>query len=358
MARDLEARDHDGVFDMAGWRTLAGLGLPGMLVPTAYGGSGGDPITVLAALEALGSVCADHGLIFSLGAHLWGCTHPIARFGDESQKSRLLPRLCSGEAMGALAASEPESGSDIFSLKTTARRSDQGYVLRGKKVFITNGPVADVFLVLATLDPAKGPLAITAFLVEKGTPGLCIGGNVEKMGLRTTPMSEVCLEDCELPVENRLGQEGNGMAIFNFAMQWERAFILGHVGGAMQRVLDRCVRYARERRQFGQAIGSFQAVSHTLVEMQQRLEISRLLLFHLASMKQKGEPALKETARTKLYLSEAWVSNCHDALRLHGARGYLTEQGLERELRDAIGSQIYSGTSEIQREVLARLLKL
>ena len=358
LGKNLRDRDRRELFDTEGWHVLTQLGLPGLLIPEQYGGKECDPLTALLALEGLGYGCCDYGLIFSLNAHLWGCSIPIACFGDEQQKTSFLPKLCAGKAIGALAASERKSGSDVFSLQTNACRQGDNYLLNGRKMFITNAPVADVFLVLTTLDASKGPLALTAFLVEKETPGLTVGTNIEKMGLRTTPMGELIFEDCVVPASNRLGSEGNGMAIFNHAMNWERGFILSHAIGAMQRVLEQCVLYAQKRYQFGQAICKYQAISHKIVEMHQRLEISRLLLYKVGWLKQRGESAAQESAMTKLYISDAWVQNCQDALHIHGGYGYLTESGLERELRDAIGSQIYSGTAEIQREIIARFMNL
>ena len=231
-------------------------------------------------------------------------------------------------------------------------------MLNGSKMFITNAPIADLFLVLATIDAGKGAFGLTAFLLEKGTPGLHAGENLEKMGLRTTPMGELFLEDCTVPAANRLGAEGNGMAIFRETMEWERSFILAPAVGAMQRVLEQCVRYVQQRRQFGQAIGKFQAIAHKVVEMRLRLETARLLLYKVAWLKQQNAPALEEAAMAKLYISEAWVQKCQDALQVHGGYGYLTEIELERELRDAIGSQFYSGTAEIQRQTIARFMNL
>ena len=358
LGQNLRDRDRQELFDTQGWEVLAQLGLPGLLIPAQYGGKEGDPLTALLALEGLGYGCCDYGLIFSLNAHLWGCSIPIACFGNEQQKTSFLPKLSAGKAIGALAASERESGSDVFSLQTHACRQGNSYLLNGRKMFITNAPIADFFLVMTTLDASKGPLALTAFLVEKETPGLTVGNNIEKMGLRTTPMGELILEDCVVPAANRLGAEGNGLAIFNYAMHWERCFILSHAIGAMQRILEQCVVYAQNRCQFGKSISKYQAISHKIVEMRQRLEIARLLLYKVGWLKQRGESAVQESAMTKLYISDAWVQNCQDALHIHGGYGYLTETGLERELRDAIGSQIYSGTAEIQREIIARFMNL
>jgi alkylation response protein AidB-like acyl-CoA dehydrogenase len=358
LGHNLCDRDRQQGFDWDGWQALGKLGLTGLPISAQYGGGDGDPLTTLLALEGLGYGCRDNGLNFALNAHLWGCAMPLARFGNEAQKRCYLPRLACGEWMGALAASEREAGSDVYSSQTTAICQGDDYLLNGSKMFVTNAPIANLFLVLATIDSGKGPFGLTAFLLEKGTPGLYVGENLEKMGLRSTPMGELFLKDCIVPAANRLGAEGNGMAIFSDTMEWERSFILACAVGAMQRVLEQCVRYVQQRRQFGQAIGKFQAIAHKVVEMRLRLETARLLLYKVGWLKQQNAPALEEAAMAKLYISEAWVQNCQDALQVHGGYGYLTETGLERELRDAIGSQFYSGTAEIQRQTIARLMNL
>lgn len=254
--------------------------------------------------------------------------------------------------------SEPDSGSDAYSLRARAKRVDDGYILNGTKMFVTNAPIADFALVFATVDSAKGIGGVTAFLVEKGTPGFRVSRNIEKMGLRTSPMGEVILEDCLVPVENRLGAEGAGSSIFNSSMEWERSCILGSHVGAMEHQLEGCIRYARERRQFGQPIGKFQAVANRIAEMKVRLETARLLLYKVAWLKQAGKPAIMEAALAKLYLSECFVQSSLDAVRTYGGYGYMTELEVERDLRDAIGGTLYSGTSDIQRMIIARWLGL
>lgn len=358
LGQTLVERDRQQEFDWGGWQALGELGLPGLPISSQFGGKDGNPLTTLLALEGLGYGCCDHGLTIALNAHLWGCTMPVARFGSENQKRTYLPQLCNGQTIGALAASEREAGSDLYSLKSSAVRQDDHYLLNGSKMFITNAPIADLFLVLATVDATKGSFGLTALLVEKDAPGLRVGETIEKMGLRTAPMGELFFENCPVPLANRLGAEGNGMAIFSYAMEWERSFILASAVGAMQRGLEQCVRYVQERQQFGQPIGKFQAIAHKVVEMRLRLETARLLLYKVGWLKQQGAPASEEAAMTKLYISEAWVQNCQDALLIHGGYGYLTETGLERELRDAIGSQFYSGTAEIQRQTIARLMNV
>ena len=253
---------------------------------------------------------------------------------------------------------EPGTGSDALAMTTRADRDSTGYLLNGAKTFITNAPVADVFVVFAVTDPASGFAGLSAFLVDRGTPGLAVGEPFRKMGLRTSPMSELAFSDCHVPAESRLGPEGAGMAIFNASMEWERIFILATAVGTMQRQLERCIAYARERRQFGLPISAFQAVSHKIVDMKVRCDTARLLLYHTAWLKGRQRSLPLESAMTKLYLSESFVASSMDALQVHGAYGYMEESGLERDVRDALGSRIYSGTSQIQHNLIARALGL
>lgn len=351
-------RDREHQFSLELWQRCARFGLTGLTAPPEYGGQGADPLSAVIALEALGYACRDNGLIFSLNAHLWSAVTPIARFGTEAQRARWLPGLCDGSFIGVQGMTEPESGSDAFSLTTRAARDNSHYVLSGAKTYITNAPVADVFIVFATIDPAKGWAGLCAFLVERGTPGLTIGKPFDKMGLRTSPMSELHFDDCAVPAENMLGKPGIGMSVFNHSIDWERSCILASAVGTMRRQVEQCVAYARSRRQFGHHIGQFQAVSHRIVDMRTRVDAARLLVYRLAWMKSQGRPAAIESAIVKVFVSESWVQSSLDQIQLHGAYGYMTESGLERDLRDAVASRIYSGTSEIQRNLVAHHLGL
>jgi len=355
---DVVERDKDGAFSREAWTKCAELGLLALPVPEEYGGAGADALTILVALEALGYACTDNGLVFSLNAQLWACETPIVHFGTDEQKRRYLPGLCDGSVLAAHGMSEPGSGSDAFALATTATKTDGGYVLNGSKTFVTNAPEADLHLVFATVDRSLGFAGITAFLVETGAPGLSVGKPLSKMGLRTSPMSEVFLEECEVPEEALLGEPGGGMAVFNTSMTWERGCILASTVGSMERQLERSLAYAQERKQFGQPIGSFQAVARTLVDMKIRLETARLLLHRLGWLLSTGRPAALDSALVKLYLSDCYVQSSLDALQIHGGYGYMTEYELEREVRDALASKIYSGTSEIQYNLAARSMGL
>ena len=351
-------RDEDGAFSREAWRRCAAIGLQGLPIPTEFGGQGADATTTMLALEALGYGCADNGLIFSLNAQMWACETPIVRFGTERQKRRYLPGLADGSLVGAHAMSEPGSGSDAFALRTVAAPKGDTYVLNGAKTFVTNAPRADLFLVFATSDRALGFLGISAFLVERGSAGLTVGAPMRKMGLQSSPISDVFFDDCEVPAEQLLGTVGSGSAIFNSAMDTERACILASSVGTMQRELERCIDHARERKQFGQPLASFQAVSHRIVEMKVRLETARLLLYRMGELLDEGKATPLDAALTKLYLSECFAQSSLDAVQVHVGYGYMQEYGLEQDVRDAVGAGIYSGTSDMLRNLVARQLGL
>ncbi len=350
--------DLAGTFDRDAWKHCAEFGIQGLPVPEEYGGQGADPITIALAMEALGYACSDNGLLFSLGAQMWSCEIPLVGFGTEEQKSRYLPGLCDGSIIGVQGMTEPNTGSDAFAMTTRAELVGDEYVLNGAKTFITNAPVADIFIVFAVTDPTKGAFGLSTFLVPPDAKGLTVGRPFDKMGLRTSPMSELAFDDCRIPAANLLGPLGAGMSIFNHSMDWERSFILASAVGSMQRQLERCVAYARQRKQFGKPIGAFQAVSHRIVDMKVRLESARLLLYRLAWMKATGKSTSSESAMVKLVLSEAFLQSSLDTIQVHGGYGYLRESGMERDMRDAVAGRIYSGTSDIQRNLIAAYLGL
>jgi alkylation response protein AidB-like acyl-CoA dehydrogenase len=351
-------RDRNGEISLENWRKCAKFGIQGLPIQEEFGGSDADVLTVMLAMEGLGYGCRDNGLIFGINAQMWSVELPILTFGTEEQKMKYLPGLCSGELIGAHGMTEPDSGSDAYSLRTRADKVDGGYLINGTKMFVTNAPIADIAVVFATVDPSKGMSGITGFIIEKDMPGFKISRHLDKMGLRTSPMAEIIMQDCFIPEENRLGAIGAGTSIFTNSMGWERSSILGSQIGAMEYQLEICIRYARERRQFEQPIGKFQSVSNRIADMKVRLETARLLLYNVAWTKQMGKSAVLEAALAKLYLSECFVDSSLDAIRIHGGYGYMTEFEIERDLRDAIGGTIYSGTSDIQRTIIARLLGL
>jgi alkylation response protein AidB-like acyl-CoA dehydrogenase len=355
LSDDLIARDREEEFFWQGWKKCAEFGIQGLPVAEEFGGGGADILTTVCALEALGYGCRDNGLIFSINAHMWSSEIPFQSFGTEEQKRKYLPKLVSGEFVGVHAMTEPASGSDAFALRSRAERKGDRYILNGAKTFITNAPIADVVIVFANVDPAKGPNGITGFIVDKGTPGFTISKKLQKMGLRTSPMAELAFVDCEVPVENVLGREGMGQAIFTASMEWERICILASHLGAMRRLLETSSEYAAEREQFGQAIGQFPAIATKIADMDIRLETSRLLLYKAAWLKKQGKHPLREASIAKTYVSEACIQSCLDAIQIHGGYGYMTEYHFERELRDAIAGKIYSGTTEIQKKIIAGL---
>ena len=355
---DLIQRDRDGMFDRAGWQRCGQMKLQGLPVPADYGGLGCDALTTVGALERLGYACRDNGLIFSINAHLWTVCMPLVAFGTEQQKRQYLPRLARGELIGGNAMTEANAGSDAYSLATTARREGDSYVLNGTKTFVSNGPIADLVMTFATIDPSKGPSGICGFLVETWTPGLTVNEPVEKMGLHTSPTGRLIFNNCRVPADSRLGAEGAGPALFTHSMTWERGCILASAVGSMRRLLERCIAHAKRRKQFGRAIGAFQMLSSKIVDMKLRLETSRQILYHGAWLRSQGRTAVLEAALAKLHISEAWVQSCLDAIQIHGSEGYLTQGEIERELRDALGSRLYSGTSEIQRTIIAAMLGL
>jgi alkylation response protein AidB-like acyl-CoA dehydrogenase len=351
-------RDRDGEFNLANWKKCAELGILSWNVPVEYGGRGRDVLTAVFLLEALGYGCRDNGLTLAINAQIWTIQEPLLTFGSEDQKRTYLPRLCAGDMIAADAVTEEEAGSDALSMTTTARKTAGGYVLDGRKTFIGMAPIADLALVFARSDPDAGQWGISAFLVEKGTPGFTATGGMSKAGTRTIPMGTLEFAQCVVPEGNRLGPEGIGFSMFNHTMEWERSFILASNVGAMARQLEESIAYAKRRHQFARPIGNFQSVANRIADMRVRLETARLLLYKLAWMKQHSRPAALEAAIAKLHLSESFLESSLDAVRTHGGVGYLSEQGIERDLRDALGGVIYAGTSDIQRNVIARLLGL
>jgi alkylation response protein AidB-like acyl-CoA dehydrogenase len=358
LGRDMIARDRDERFNREDWMKCAEFGVQGMPISPEYGGLGLGIVSLIAVMEGLGYGCQDSGLLFSLNAHLWTNSIPILIYGTDAQRRKYLPGLCGGTLIGANGASEPDAGSDVFSMRTLAERQGDCYVLNGAKTFVTNAPVADLLVVYATIDRGLGPMGVTAFVVERDTPGLVIGKHLEKMGLRTSPMAEVLFEDCRIPVENRLGREGRGVEIFECSMEWERGCILGSFLGAMRRQLEACVAHARSRKQFGKPIGKYQSVANRIVNMRVQLDACRPLVYRIGYLKEQNKKAVIEASIAKLFVSEALVQSMMNAVQIFGGYGYMTEQGIERDLRDALGSTLYSGTTEIQRNLIAKCLGL
>lgn len=355
-------RDRKGAVDDRDWRDewqkCADFGVLGLKVPKRYGGRGRGVLDAVIVLEAIGFGCRDNGLTLGLNGHVWAVQELILAFGTEAQKSSLLPGLCDGSLIGAYAMTEQASGSDAFSLGTRAERVGDDYVLTGTKTYVGLAPACDIALVFASTNPARGKWGLSAFIVEADRAGIRTDLPQHKMGLRTSPMGMIELSGCRVPAENRLGPEGAGASMFQHSMEWERSFIFASHVGSMERQLDECVAYAENRAVFGRPIDEYQSVSNRLADMKLRLEMAQLLLYKAAWLKDQGESIAMQAALAKLHLSEAFVASSLDAVRINGARGYLSEAGIERDLRDAVGGVIYSGTSDIQRQVIAGLLKV
>jgi alkylation response protein AidB-like acyl-CoA dehydrogenase len=352
----LAERDAQERFARENWQKCALFGVLGWLMPEQYGGEGLDVVTTVRLLEGLGYGCRDNALTLGLNGQIWSVQMPLLHFGSEEQKARYLPALCSGKLLAAHGMTEDDSGSDAFSLRSKATKVSGGYLLNGRKNYIGLASVAGLSLVFASTRPEDGQWGVSAFLVESQSEGYHVNPPPPKLGLRTNPLGDIELHNCFVPEQNRLGPEGIGVSVFTHSMEWERAFVFASHVGAMARQLDDCVRYARNRKQFGQAIAGFQSVSNRLADMKLRLETSRLLLYRLAWMKENDEQAVADAAMAKLHISEAFLANSSDAMRIHGARGYMTEYEVERDLRDALGGVIYSGTSDIQRNIIASVL--
>jgi alkylation response protein AidB-like acyl-CoA dehydrogenase len=356
---DMIARDRDQLFSRDLWRKCADMGIPGLPVPTEYGGSGLDEISCAVALDALGYGCQDSGLVFSLCAHLLSCVVPLWKYGNEAQKRKFLPKLCDGTWIGVHAMTEPGSGSDAFALRTRAEPDGNGFRINGTKTFISNGPIADVVIIFALTDAKKGYHGgVTAFLTESDARGFKASQKFEKMGLRTSPIGELVFDELFVPSENVLGGVGSGSTLFNTAMDWERICLFASHLGTIERLLEQSVNYARTRKQCGQTISKFQAISHRLVDLKVRLETARLLTYRSAWRLGRSKSASMDASMTKLFVSETLVDVAAAAVQIHGGNGFMTEYEFERALRDAMGSTIYSGTSEMQRNIVARWMGL
>ncbi|MCP9624666.1 acyl-CoA dehydrogenase family protein [Nocardia otitidiscaviarum] len=341
------------------WKTAAALGLTGLCVPTEYGGSGFGALDTALCLEAFGRGCPDTGLVFAISAHLLAGAVAVRDFGSERLRRDLLPSMSTGDLIAANAITEDDAGSDTSRLAVTAHRSDNTYVIEGEKSFVSNGPTADVLVTYAATAPDGGFLGNSAFAVPSDLPGVHRGRPFTKMGLEGCPAGRVRFHDCRVPEDYLLGDEGQGSVIFAHAMTWERACLFAAYIGMMDDQLDRCVAHARRRRQFGRPIARFQAVSHRIAVMKQRLESARLMVYRACWLIDQG--AGEQTAAaalSKVAVSEAAVANSLDAIQIFGAEGYLIEGGIERYLRDSVPTRLFSGTTEIQRDIIAREMGL
>jgi alkylation response protein AidB-like acyl-CoA dehydrogenase len=345
-------------FSRETWRLCAEFGAHGVTVPTRFGGRDGGAVQLAALLDGLGYGCPDGGLLLALESHVCGAVVPIASFGSDALKERYLPALAKGDWIGAHCISEPNTGSDAMNLETTAYLDGDAYVLNGHKKFISNGPIADVFVVYASLDRSKRRFGLSAFVVDRTVPGLTIGAVPATMGLHGCPMSDVVLTNCRVPAGNLLGPAGAGAGILGTVMDWERTAGMAWQVGASQRQLERCIRYARERKQFGQPIGSFQTVSNRIANMRVRLDLAQLALYRAVWLIDQKKGATMAASIAKLVITEGGLETHLDAFRIHGGSSYLAETVIEADVRDALAGPIYAGTSDIQRVLIGSLLGL
>lgn len=358
LRHDVTALDADSEFPGDAWQACADFGVLGWRVPQERGGKG-YPVTLAAHLmEAIGYGCEDNGLAFALGTQLWGIQTALLNFGNDEQVAKYLPGLMSGDLIGAHAMNEDGSGSDAFAIATTAVADGNDFLISGEKTLVTFAPIADFAIVFAKTAPDAGQWGISAFLVDADTPGYTAGTPDAMMGLRTAPYGRVLLQDCRVPAGSLLGNAGAGASIFGFIQLWERSLVLAPHVGAMQRLLDQSLSFARQRKRAGVPIGKHQAVSHRIADMKLRLETARLLLYQTARKQQEGTADLMDAAMIKIHLSESLTRSALDAIAVHGGEGYLSAAGIERNLRDALGATIYSGTADVQRNIVASLLGL
>ena len=331
------------------------MGLFGLGIPEDYGGLGLSMVGRAAILEELGKTI--NGFTTFIGGHVGIGTVGIVAFGSKDQKLRYLPKMASGDWIGAFALTEPDAGSDAASLKTTAVKKGERYVLNGSKHFITNGDVAHVFTVMAKTDPKAGPRGISSFLVEKGSPGFRVGKIEKKMGLKGSHTTGLSFEDCEVPEENLLGKEGEGFVNALKVLTNGRAGLAARNLGSCQKLLELSLAYASERVQFGRPILAQPAIRHYLAEMATEVELVRSMVYRVAWMVDQGQNVIKEAAMVKLFASEAYNRIADKALQVHGGMGYMCDMPIERYYRDARITRIYEGTSEIQKNIIARELE-
>ncbi|MDP2953301.1 MAG: acyl-CoA dehydrogenase [Chloroflexota bacterium] len=341
-------------FPWESYRKLAELGLPGLTIAEEYGGCGGDSIQLVIAIEETAHACAATSVIWGAGLSLG--TSSIYRFGNEEQKRRFVPPLARGEKIACFGLTEPGAGSDAAALETTATRQGEGYVLNGTKLFITNGAEAGTAVIFATIDKALKHRGVTAFIVEKGTPGFSVGKVERKLGIRASSTAELLLDNCRVPASQRLGEEGQGLRLAMQIIDASRIVIAAQAVGIAQAALDASLAFAQQRQQFGQPISNFQAIQFMLADMATETDAARLLTYRAAYMKDQKVPFVKEAAMAKVFASEVAMKVTTKAIQVHGGYGYIKDYPVERFFRDAKITEIYEGTSEMQRWTIARQL--
>jgi len=350
--------DAAAVFPREKWDLIRETDVVRLVFDPAYGGLGHDALTMVYVLEHLGYGCRDQGLLFGVATQIVSVALPIQRFGSDDLKERYLRRLIAGEIIGAHAISEPEAGSDATAMTTTARPDGDDFVLNGKKAFCTSGPVADVITVYTKAEAEGGATEITAFVVETDKPGITVGDPIPKMGLNTSPIGELEFHDYRVPKANILGKPGAGFFILEHVMTWEILAIFVMMVGDMQQRMERCIAYAKKRRQFGEPIGSNQYIAGKIVEQKIGVENSRKHLYDTARRFARRRSVTAEISMAKLVTSEANLASALAAVQIFGGRGYMRAEGLEKDVRNAVGAPIYSGTNEMQRIRLAAMMGL
>ena len=353
---DLSYNDDKAIFARDNWiKCSRDIEILSLLCSEKYGGFNESLQNTLLALEALSYACRDSGLVHAIVTQLC-CIVQLNLFADESLKNRYLPSLIKGEKIAAQAITEPDSGSDVPSMKTYAAENGDHYLINGSKTFISNGPVSDIILVYAGCQNKRNSFTkISTFLVEKKYKGFKSGEPLDKMGLRTMHNSELFFDSCKVPKSNLIGVEGQGMLIFNEMMEWERALMGAVHIGTLSRIVEKCIQYANTRMQFGKSIGKFQSISNKIAEMVVNLELGRSFLYKIAKHKDSNMRTAKDTSILKLFVSESLKSACLEAIQIHGGYGYMKDYELEMELRNSVASTIYSGTSEMQKKMIAYL---
>jgi len=346
--------DEESRFPAESVQKMAGLGLTGLGLPEKYGGSGGGATELSIAIEEISRACAATGAILLASSGL--ATEPISVYGTEEQRKRFITPVATGEMLASFALTEAGAGSDPASLETTATRQKNGYLLNGTKIFITNGAEAGIILVFATVNKSLRHKGITAFLVEKEAPGFSVGKHESKLGIRASSTVELHFEDCFVPEENRLGDEKEGFKIALNAIDASRVVVAAQALGIAQGAFDKALNYARERQQFDQPIASFQAIQWMLADMATQIDAARLLIYRAAYLQDKGLPFVKEASMAKVFAAETSKLVTNNAIQIYGGYGYIKEYPLERYLRDAKITEIYEGTSEMQRMTIARQL--
>ncbi|MBE7410500.1 MAG: acyl-CoA dehydrogenase family protein [Leptospiraceae bacterium] len=354
-----EERDLNRTWDPKLWKKMGEIGLLGLPIPIEYGGQGANCLTTTVATEAFAEGSLDGGLTLAWGAHSIIGAMPIVLCGTEEQKKKYLPKMASGEWTAGLGLTEPYSGSDAAgSMQTRAVKKGDKYILNGSKMFITNGPIGDVFTVMAVTDKYKGAFGVSVFIIEKNFKGFSVGKKLEKLGMRTSTTSELIFQDMEVPLENMISKENSGfIRVGKATLEWERTVLVASSIGSMQSMLDSAVRYAKEREQFGEPIINFQAIQNKIAIARMKLDASRLLIYKSAIKKDRGESAPIESSIAKLYSTESTIEVAYDMGQIFGGYGFIHEYPIERAYRDARLGTLGAGTSEVMRSIISANLQ-